>query len=195
MRARRLDFARRPFRDERPVFLVVALAFLAAGLLFAGNLRLYRDFNRDIQGTGLQIEFLEKRREKASREAEAAKTALNNFKVSALAVESRGLIRIVQERRFSWTGLLARLERTLPPDVRVARLSPHFEETGETTLSIAMVGKDADSVVRTIAAFARDPAFSSMVLHDEASPERGVPEGRSFTMTVSYRPGTKEPKP
>ena len=191
MRARRLDFARRPFRDERPIFMVAGLALLAAGLLFAGNVRLYRDFNREIRGTGLQIEFLEKRREKASREAEAARTALDNFKVSALAVESRGLIRIVQERRFSWTGLLARLERTLPSEVRVVRLSPHFEENGETTLSIAMLGKDADSVVHTIAAFARDPAFGATVLHSESSPERGVPEGRSFLMTVTYRPGAK----
>ena len=191
MRARRLDFARRPFRDERPVFLVAGLAFLAAGLLFAGNVRLYRDFNHDIQGTGLQIEFLQKRRDKASREAEAARAALSNFKVSALAVESGGLIRIVQERRFSWTGLFARLERALPPEVRVTRLTPHFDEFGQTKLDIALIGKDADSVVRTIAAFAKDPVFDSMVLRSESSPERGVPEGRSFLMTVVYRPGAK----
>jgi hypothetical protein len=116
---------------------------------------------------------------------------LSNFKVSSLAVESRGLIRIVQERRFSWTTLLARLERTLPPDVRLSRLTPHFGETGETTLSIALLGKDADSVVRTIAAFSRDPAFGSIALHSESSQERGVPEGRTFDMTVTYRPGAK----
>jgi Tfp pilus assembly protein PilN len=191
MRARRLDFAKRPFRDERPVLVVAGLAFLAAGLLLAGNVRQYRDFNREIQGTGLQIEFLEKRRDKASREAEAARAALNNFKVSALAVESRGLIRIVQERRFSWTGLLARLERTLPPEVRVTRLTPHFEASGETTLNIAMLGRNAESVVRTIAAFSRDPAFDATVLHSESTPEKGVPEGRSFVMTVRYHPVAK----
>ncbi len=191
MRGRRIDFARRPFRDERPVFFVAGLAFVAASVLFAANVRLYRDFQREIGGTGRQIEFLEKRRDRASREAEAARVALNNFKVSSLAMESRGLLRIVQERRFSWTGLLARLERVLPPEVRVARLTPHFEESGETSLSIAMLGKDAESVVRTIAAFSRDPAFDSTVLHSESSPEKGVPEGRSFQMTVRYRPGGK----
>lgn len=191
MRARRLDFARRPFHDERPVILVVGLAFLVAGLLFVANVRLYRNFNRDIQGTGLQIDFLQKRRDKASREADAARVALSNFKVSALAVESGGLIRIVHERRFSWTGLFARLERALPPEVRVTRLTPHFEESGDTTLDIALLGKDADSVVRTIAAFSKDPVFASMVLHSESSPERGVPEGRTFVMTVVYRPGAK----
>ncbi len=191
MRSRRLEFARRPFRDERPVFLVAGLALVAAGFLFAANVRLYRDFHREMEGTGRQIEFLQGRRDKASREAEAARAALTGFNVSSLATESRGLIRIVEERRFSWTGLLARLERVLPPEVRVTRLTPQFEGSGDTILNIAMLGRDADSVVRAIAAFGRDPAFDSTVLHSESSQERGVPEGRSFLMTVRYHPGGK----
>ncbi|HKA35713.1 MAG TPA: hypothetical protein VKH43_02785 [Thermoanaerobaculia bacterium] len=191
MRSRRLDFARRPFRDERPVFLVVGLALAAALVFLAQNVLLYRDFHREIEGTGRQIEFLEQRRARASKEAEESRTALNNYKVSALAQESRGLLRIVGERRFSWTGLLTRLERTLPSDVRVTRLQPRFEETGDTTLSIGLLGKDGDSVVRTIAAFAKDPAFESMALHTESSPEKGVPEGHSFEVTVLYRPGAR----
>ena len=124
------------------------------------------------------------------RSAAESRTALNNYKVSALAQESRGLLKVVGERRF-WTGLLARLERTLPSDVRVTRLAPRFEDTGETTLNIGLLGKDADSVVRTIAAFAKDPAFESMDLHTESTPEKGVPEGHSFEITVQYRPGAK----
>jgi len=191
MRARRLDFARRPFRDERPVFLAAGLALVAAAILFAENVQLYRDFHRDIEGTGRQIEFLETRRSRASREADEARAALNSYRVSALAQESRGLLKIIGERRFSWTSLLTRLERTLPPEVRVTRLTPHFEETGETTMSIGLLGKNADSVVRTIAAFARDPAFESVALHSESTPEKGVPEGHSFEVTVRCRPGMK----
>jgi Tfp pilus assembly protein PilN len=191
MRARRLDFARRPFRDERPALLVAGLAFAVAALLFAANVRQYRDFHREIGGTGRQIEFLQGRLQRASRESEQSRAALNSFKVSSLAQESRGLLRIVAERRFSWTSLLARLERTLPSEVRVTRLTPTFDDIGEATLSIGLIGKDADSVVRTIAAFARDPAFNSVALHTESTPEKGVPEGHSFNVTVTYRPPGK----
>ena len=191
MRLRRLDFARRPFRDERPVFLIAGLAFAVALVFLAQNVSLYRDFQRDSEGTGRQIEFLEQRRAKAMRGADESRTALNNYKVSALAQESRGLLRIVGERRFSWTGLLTRLEKTLPPDVRVARLAPHFEDTGETTLSIGLLGKDSESVVKTIAAFSKDPSFESLALHTESNPEKGVPEGHTFEVTVQYRPGAK----
>ena len=189
MRARRLDFARRPFRDERPVLLVAGLAFAAAALLLVANVRQYEDFQREIGGTGQQIEFLQQRLQKASQEAEQSRAALASFNVASLAQESRGLLRIVAERRFSWTALLARLERTLPPEVRVSRLSPKFDDSG--ALSVGLIGKDAESVVRTIAAFAHDPVFEAVALHSEATPEKGVPEGRTFVVTVSYRPPEK----
>jgi Tfp pilus assembly protein PilN len=191
MRARRLDFARRPFRDERPVLLVVGVALAAAAVLIAANVAQYREFHRQIGGTGRQIEFLEERRQKASRDAEESRAALNSYKVSALAQESRGLLRIVAERRFSWTGLFARLERTLPPEVRVTHLSPSFGESGETNLVLSLIGKNADSVVSTIAAFSRDPAFNSVALQSESTPEKGVPEGHTFHVTVAYRPPGK----
>lgn len=191
MRARRLDFARRPFRDERPVLLVAGLAFAAAAFLLAANVRQYRDFHREIGGTGRQIEFLQERLRKVSREAEQSRAALAGFNVAALAQESRGLLRLVAERRFSWTALLARLERTLPPEVRVTRLSPKFEDSGSVTLSVGLIGKDAESVVRTIAALAHDPAFDAFALHSEATPEKGVPEGHTFLVTVTYRPPEK----
>jgi Tfp pilus assembly protein PilN len=173
------------------VFLVAALAFAAAAFLLAANVQQYRDFNRESGGTGRQIEFLEGRLQKATREAEQSRAALNSFKVSSLAQESRGLLRIVAERRLSWTALLTRLERTLPPEVRVTRLTPKFDETGEATLAIGLIGKDDGSVVRTIAAFARDPAFESVALHSESTPEKGVPEGHTFNVTVTYRPPGK----
>ncbi len=191
MRARHLDFAQQPFRDDRPVYLVAGLAFVAAAVLIVANVRLYQDFHREMEGTSQQIQFLQQRRDRASRQAQESRAALNNYRVSSLAVESRGLLRIIAERRFSWTGLLARLERTLPADVRVNRLTPQFDESGETVLNIGLIGRDADSVVRTVAAFSRDPAYNSVLLHSESSPERGVPEGRTFQVTVHFRPQGK----
>jgi len=180
-----LNFARRPFRDERPVLLVAGvLLAVAAGLLFV-NLRLYTTFQREVAGTSEQINELEKRRASALRESQEARDVLNTYRVSSLAQESRGLLRLVEERRFSWTALLARLERILPAEVRVARLTPHFESNG-VTLSLGLVGKDSDSVVRTIAALGRDPVFSVVDLKSESTPEQGVPEGHSFEIETRY---------
>jgi Tfp pilus assembly protein PilN len=183
-----LNFATRPFRDERPVFVVAGFALAAAAILLVANCRLYTEFHRTMGGTSRQIETLVARRAAAARGAEQARAALNSYRVSNLAQESRGLLQVVAARRFSWTGLLARLEHVLPADVRVSRLTPTFAEGGEVNLSLSLVGQGADSVVRTIAALSRDTAFSRVDLHSEASQERGVPEGHSFELVVRYLP-------
>jgi Tfp pilus assembly protein PilN len=187
-----LNFARRPFRDERPVLLVAGVLFAAAAILLVVNVRLYTAFQREVGGTNDQISNLETRRAAAQRESQEARNALNNYRVSSLAQESRGLLRLAEERRFSWTTLLARLERVLPPEVRVTRLTPHFDTNG-ATLSLSLVGKDSDSVVRTIAALARDPVFSLVDLKSESTPEQGVPEGHTFEIDTHYAPAESAP--
>ena len=192
--ALQLNFARRPFRDYRPVQYVAGAALLIGAVFFAMNVRLYADFRKEVEGTRKQIEWLEGRQARAAASAEEARAALNRYKVSTLAVESRELMRLVRERQFSWIDLLARLERVLPPEVRLARLSPRFDEKGEVTLDLSLVGPSSASVVRTVAALSRSPAFESVDLRTETSPEMGVPEGHSFQLAIRYRPeGSKDP--
>lgn len=180
-----LNFARRPFRNERPVFLVAGILLIVAAAFLVINVRLYVDYQRSVEGTTLQIDRLEKRKADALARAQQARSALDSYRVSNLASESKALLRIVSERRFSWIALLARLEHVLPAEVRVSRLTPHFENAG-VTVSLGLVGKDGDSVVRTVAALARDPVFSVVVLRSEATQEQGVPEGRSFEVDLRY---------
>ncbi len=187
----RLNFSRRPFRDERPVFLAAALAGLCTAILLFCNVRLYTDFHREMDGTSRQIASFEERRLHAVAEAEEARTVLKGYRVSTLAQQSHGLRKLIGERRFSWTGLLGRLERTLPADVRLARLTPKFDEAGETHLDLGLVGRSSESVPRTIEALSRDSAFGSVELRSETSPERGVPEGYSFELSLRYRAQSK----
>lgn len=183
------NFARRPFRDYRPVYLAAGIAFLVGAVFLALNLDLYADFRKHMQGTLKQIDWLEERRARASRTAEQARTALGAYPVSDLASESRELLRLAEERRFSWTALLAWLERTLPPEVRLSRLTPSVRDSGDVGLSLALVGRGPQSVTRTIAALSREPACASVELSSETSPEEGVPEGHSFLLEMEYQPG------
>jgi hypothetical protein len=184
----RLDFARRPFRDYRPVYAVAAAALLAGAVLAAVNARLFFDYRRQVADTRAEIALLEARDSEIGRRVEGLRAALSSYKLSSLAAESRGLLQLVSERHFSWTGLLGRLERTLPMDVRLARLQPNFSEEGEVSVDLLLVGRSRDSVVRTVRALSRDPAFDSVELRSESSPEGGVPEGYSFSLSSRYRP-------
>ena len=182
------NFATRPFRDERPVLATVGVCVLAGLILFGANLHLYWTFSRQVVGTRRQIASLEKRKARAEKASEQSRAALNGYKLSSLAEESAGLQMIVRERRFSWLALLARLEKTLPPDVRLSRLSPHFDSPEAVQLDLSVLGKTGDSVVHAIAALSKDPAFSDIELHAESSPDKGEPEGYTFTITMRYAP-------
>lgn len=182
-----LNFARRPFRDERAIYVLAFAGIALAVVLAFANVQLYSGFQKQIGGTTADIQALEERRARATKETDAARLALNNYRVSTLARESQGLRRIVAERRFSWTGLLAALERALPSDVRVARMTPSVSETGVVTVALGLVGRSPESVVQTVGSLSRDAAFEGVSLKAETGPEQGIPEGYSFELAVAYR--------
>jgi hypothetical protein len=184
----RLDFARRPFLDERPVWALVAVALVAGAVLLVANVRMYGASHRDGAQVRAEIQSLRDQARSSAKSVEEARAALQSYKLSSLAVESQGLLNLVAARRFSWTGFLARLEKTLPSEVRLTRLLPHFDDPAEIGLDIGLVAASPEGVVKTIAALSADPAFRAVNLKSEASPERGSPEGYSFELTVRYTP-------
>lgn len=190
MAAFHYNFARRPFRDYRPVYLVAGGALLVGLILFAVNATLYGEFRREVADTRDEIAWLEKREERAAAAAELAHEALRSYQLSALAGESRGLLRLVEERRFSWITLLGRLERVLPAEVRLSRLQPEFRESGDVLINIGLLGPGPESVVRTVAALSSSPYFAAVDLQSEMRPESkaGVPEGHLFVITTVYTP-------
>jgi Tfp pilus assembly protein PilN len=184
------NFARRPFRDDRPAYALAGLLFLAGAVLLTVNLRLAGDYRRQVADTRAEIARLEARQRDAEAKAQAARSALGSYQLSALAEESRGLARIVAERRFSWTVLLARLERTLPPDVGLVSLQPQFDPAGDTTLEMQLVARRRDAIVRTIETLSKNAAFAHVALRQEAQPEAAATDPIQFSIVSRYDPGT-----
>lgn len=194
--SRTFNFARRPFQDDRPVFLATGALFLLGAILLVANLRVFVDYRRQVADTRAEIAALEERQTRANQKAEGAKAAVSAYKLSALADESRGLARLVAERRFSWTLLLSRLERVLPSNVGVAYLQPRFEKDGEIWLDMQFNARKSEAVVETIAALARNPAFGEVNLRSEtASPEPGAPDPFHFLLSTQYEPGPARDAP
>ena len=185
--SRVFNFARRPFQDDRPIYVAAVVLFAIGAALLLANVRLYTSYRRQVADTTAEVATLEKRMQLADKKAEAAKSAVSAYKLSALAEESRGIAKIVAERRFSWTALLARLERTLPAEVGLAHLQPRFDE-GEIGLDMQFYAKDRESVVKTIAALAKDPVFDDVELRSETVSEPGSPEPFQFMLGARYLP-------
>lgn len=182
------NFARRPFRDDRPVYAASALLFFVGAVLLVVNVRLYAAHRRGVADVRGEIAALETRQRSAEARANEAKAALSSYRLSTLADESRELARIVAERRFSWTGLLARLERTLPSDVGILRLQPSFGKDGEVTLDLLLAGRSREALVPTLAALAKDRDFGSVELRSESQPEGTTADPFQFQLMSRYTP-------
>ncbi len=186
------NFAKRPFRDDRPAVGGAAALFLAGAVLLVANLRTFTSDRRSVADTRAEIAALETRQRDAETKGREAKTALSSYKLSALADESRELARVVAERKFSWTGLLARLERTLPSDVGIQRLQPEFGKDERVALTLQLVGRSREAVVPTIAALTKDPAFTNVELRVESQPEGGGADPFTFQIASRYEPEAEE---
>jgi hypothetical protein len=184
------NFARRPFRDDRPVYAGAAVLFAVGAILLVANIRLFAAYRRDVADVRAEIAALETRQRSAEARTREAKAALSSYKLSSLADQSRELSRVVAERKFSWTGLLARLERTLPSDVGIQRLQPQFDKDGHVGLELLLVGRSREALVPTIAALTQDPAFSGVTLHNESQPEGNGADPFLFSIGSRYEPET-----
>jgi Tfp pilus assembly protein PilN len=190
------NLARRPFRDDRPAYAAAAVLFFVGAVLFAVNVRLYTAYRRGVSDVTAEIATLEGRQRAAEARSNEAKAALSSYRLSSMAEESRELARIVAERRFAWTVLLARLERTLPSDVGILRLQPQFDKDGQVTLDLQLAGRSREAVVPTLSVLAKDPAFAQVELRSESQPEGTTAEPFQFQLVSHYSPeAAAEPAP
>jgi Tfp pilus assembly protein PilN len=189
------NYARRPFRDDRPAYVVAAFLALVGAVLLTINLRLAADYRRQVADTRAEIAQLEARGQKAEEKAQAARAALGSYQLSALAEESRGLAKIAAERKFSWTALLTRLERTLPSDVGLMHLQPQFDMAGHSTLEMQLVTRSRDAIVRTIEALSKSEVFGHVALHGEAQPDAKGPDPIQFQLACAYDSEGDQPRP
>jgi hypothetical protein len=198
----RFNLARRPFVDTRPANLTATfLAVLVAVLSFVAArtvIRYFADSSRtraSISNLRAEISSLEE----ARRRAEAS---LARIDLGALASDVEDANEIVLRRAFSWTRFLSRLEKTLPPDIRIASIglqkvtaaagTPAIgiarRGSGETVLvSLVLVSRDPNGLPKTIRAFDASPWFERPAPASEDRGERGLPEGRRLALSVAYR--------
>jgi Tfp pilus assembly protein PilN len=181
-----LNFAKRPFRDERPIVVTVGVAALLGFLLLALNVRDYYAFKASSAGSVAENARLNAEADRAEERAAHERSGLANVRLKELQIESEHLNTLLKERDFSWSLLLTRLEHALPDEVYVTRLGPTVLPNGDANLTIDLVGRGPDSIVKTLAALAKDPYFQEPVPASESDPDKGSPEGFTFHLSVRY---------
>lgn len=185
MKALHPNLASRPYRDYRPVWTVVAvLAILSVALLAYNVQTAYRYFattsDTRAEISAVEASIAEERQATSVAREQAARFDSPELRRRAEFVNAR-----IAERAFSWNQLLDDLEAVFPPDVRLVRLTPIVEKTGNVTLNMQCFAKNDDGMVDLIENMFRSPKFVRPFPANQSSSPDGL---HQFSISSQYRP-------
>jgi Tfp pilus assembly protein PilN len=179
-----LNLARRPFRNERLPTLAFGIGIVVLVALSLRHAFVARELRpggaRDVEK---EVAALEQEIMRLGAEADT----LQGVEATTQQIgEWRAVGQLVDRRAFSWTGLLAALERALPPGVRLAAVRPVTKD-GDLTLSLSAVGRSVDDVIALPKALQAQGEFDWAFLDGYTEGADGV----SASCTVRYLGGSQ----
>ena len=179
---RPLNFATRPFRNERLPMLLFSVAsavllgatvhhaFVVRALLPARTSKLHQEV------AGLERELDQLRAENRT---------LTAPKVDKQSIEEWVVLKdLVDRRTFSWTGLFARLEQVLPRQVKLVSIAPDVSK-GEVVLDILAVAQPASAGLSLVGVLEQRPEFEDVYPVNLNEGESGAAE---FSYKMRYLP-------
>jgi Tfp pilus assembly protein PilN len=185
------NLASRPHLNTRPVWVVTAVAGFLALVFAVVNASVWFKSNRSLQE---QIELqaeLKAEYESLSVEVREQAESLNRIPWRSLSARVNAVNTIIREHEFSWIDLLDDIERVLPYDVRLTKISPKVD-TDTVNLSFTVIGRTREALLELLDNLIADPHFSDPTPSSEMTPEEsGL--GYVLAMTVVHHPGAVAP--
>jgi hypothetical protein len=181
--SRPLNLARHPFRNERLPTLLLALGcVLLAGVSVRHGFAV-RDLLPE-RTAAIDGEVVEVEKEAAALRRESQE--LRRREASGDVLREWASVReLVDRRAFSWTTLLACLEETVPPNVRLLSIAPSGEG-GQVNLTLRAVGSRVEDGLGFLDALLAREEFQEPFLTGVSESSEGVEFG--FTMLYVARP-------
>jgi Tfp pilus assembly protein PilN len=172
----RTNLATRPFYNERVVQLVLwAAAAVIIGLTVFNAVQLRVLSARHGQLLGRVVDD-EKRATSLRTDAERARRSVDRAQLETVATAAREANRLIDQRTFSWTELLNRLEATIPPDVRIQAIRPTADREGRLSVSMIVFGHRAEEIEQFVEQLEATGAFHHVYTSAETTNQQGLLE-------------------
>lgn len=172
--------------SRRQIVLPLAVAVILV-LLLVGQIGLWVTVRREAQAVAPRLAKMEAEFRRQQEEFRASRAAVPPEAVKRYEAKVAVFNRILEASAFSWTGLLAELERSIPPGVTLKDISPDLA-TGRVALRGA--ARSFDDLSRMLHTLGEQPAFHDVFLLRQSAtkPTPGVPAGGlDFSVTLTYK--------
>jgi Tfp pilus assembly protein PilN len=191
-----INLASNPFRNDKPIWLVLVLAAALAFGFTGYNAWAYLSAGSRQTQLEQEIAGHRKRMHAMKQEADKLQAALAKVDQETLTSQAQFVSSILDQRNFSWTRLFNALEQVTPWDVKLVSIRPQFEvlnrRTGEGRFRIQVsgIGRTFDSFLDL------QEALQAAEMFSEVTPEEYERQGDEivdFNMAFTYRPPPEVP--
>ena len=182
----RLNLSTAPIENKRP-FVAAATALGVVGaltfLLLAHAAYTSWRANRELRGeiSRWQEEVRTNRQKQAALEA-----YFQTPQAREVLDRSAFLNSLIGQRSFPWTKIFMDLEQTLPPGVRVTKISPKLV-SGRAMVELTVGAQSDEAKIKFLQALEKSKAFSDIrVKSDRSSDQPGDPDRITLDLTAWY---------
>lgn len=181
------NLASRPHLNTRPVWIVTGVAAGLALIFAVVNTQVWFKSSQSLEEQIALYEALQVEHERLSTEVGDQAEQLNRVPWKSLTARVNRVNAVIGEHDFSWIGLLDDIERVLPYEVRLTKITPKVD-AGEVNISLAAVGRTRDALLDFLDNLIEDPSFSEPTPSTEITPEESG-SGYTLNLTIVHHPG------
>jgi hypothetical protein len=184
----RTNLSTRPFYNTRGARATLGIAGLAVAAMTVLNIVQFARLTSSERALGSRAAEAEAEATQLRDDARRirAQTDPRELRdVSEAAAEANALIEL---RTFSWSGLFARFERTLPEDVRLIRFQPRVEDDGRFVVGTQVETRRVEALETFMEALEGTGAFRDVLTAEEQLMPGGF---ITATLEGTYVPGAE----
>jgi len=185
------NLASQPHLNTRPVWIVTIIAAFLAVTFAIVNLTVWLESSRSLEEQIQLYDQLERDFDRLSTEVGQQAESLNRIPWKSLTAKVNGVNSVIREHEFSWIELLDDIERVLPYDVRLTKITPKVD-ADTVNLSLSAIGRTREALLEFLDTLIEDPSFSDPSPSSEVTPEESG-FGYELTLTVVHHPGQVTP--
>ncbi len=181
-----LNLASKPFSNRIVPWVLTAIILFVSLIGLILVVRLTTTSNREADRVQVEINALKQKEQKLREAAESVKASFTADQQQALPSAHQ----LVDRKAFSWSGLLADLESSLPNNVKVSRISVQdvMKEGDQTVahLDLAVFAKSATTINEMISSMHQQGIFQLDLRNQNLQKGRGE-AGTEYEFFVIYR--------
>jgi len=172
----RTNLSTRPFYNERAVQVALGALALVVLAVTIANVAETIALTSSQRTLGAHAVEAEAEAARLRTEAAAIRARINPKELESVASAAREANGIIDQRAFSWTELLGRLESTLPDDVRIVAVQPRVTSTGDFVVALTVQARRAEDLDAFIEAMEQKGGFRKVTPIEEQTTDAGLLE-------------------